>query len=688
MGLVQVLNNTQLDEKEKKEAVIKKEVESTTSTNQPVLSALASHIRGCWLKAQDAKRDIEQQFLRNMRQKKGEYEPSKLAAIRSMKSSEIFLMITDVKCRNFKDWVKDVLFQPGSRCWGIEPTPLPDVPEWIENSVYAAAMKHYFEEVQNQAMQTGQQIPVEIVGMMVKENMPDILDEVQKAIQEKSKEIVEKMEDKIDDQLTEGGFYKALEECIPDIACPGEAIIKGPTFRKEKVKKLVGDPATGKVRVEVQEKIIPQYERVSPFDIYPAPDSNDIDDGFLIEKTSLTGTSLSSLIGVPGYSEEAIRRVLVQYNSGGLREWTAIDTERAEIERKNTSQIWDSDKVDCLVFWGEVQGSVLLEWGMKAKDVPDPDIYHNICAWLVGTEVIKAMLNPDPLGKKPYSKAAFDDSNGGFWGCGLPEKIVDAQAAANASARALVNNVGIASGPLVEVNTDRITGDTSLYPWKVFQSTNDQMSQNTPAMRVYSIQMVSVELMNVLEKWAKIADEHSGVPAYAHGDENVGGAGNTASGLSMLMTSAARGIKGVIKSIDTKIIAPTVERQYYLNIDKVENASLVGDYKVVARGSSSLIAKEQQSMRRNEFMRATQNPIDLQIMGAEGRRYLLKDTAKSLELDVDKVVPEATNIPPAATPPGVVPPPGTAPATLNAAGEPVAGQDFNLQKGGANAPAG
>jgi hypothetical protein len=203
--------------------------------------------------------------------------------------------------------------------------------------------------------------------------------------------------------------------------------------------------------------------------------------------------------------------------------------------------------------------------------------------------------------------------------------------------------------------------------------------------------MVAGELLTVYTKFSEIADEHSGVPAYAHGGENVGGAGDTASGLSMLMTSAARGIKGVIKAIDNGIIQPTVERQYYANIGQFELAHLIADYKIVAKGSSSLIAKEQQAMRKTEFLQMTQNPIDLSIMGIEGRKYLLKDAGKALEIDVDKAFPAAPpqspmapavpGMAPGAMPgmmPGVPAPQlGAAQQTLNPAGEPVAGQDFN-----------
>ena len=261
---------------------------------------------------------------------------------------------------------------------------------------------------------------------------------------------------------------------------------------------------------------------------------------------------------------------------------------------------------------------------------------------------------------------------------------------------------------MVEINDDRVPGGADPAPLRVWHSTNDTMANSAPAIQIWNIPLIADKLMVIFTQFRKITDEDSGVPGYAHGDADVGGAGNTASGLSMLMTSSSRGIKGVIKTIDVKMIEPIVTRQYDLNIGQVENAALIGDFKIKATGSSSLIAKEQQAIRRSEFLRATQNNIDYAIMGPDGRRYLLQDTARALELDADKAVPDLPPQPPQGGPLAAAlnpapPAPGTpaAPAapghptnqprpaqpprgrTLGPGGEPVSGQDFNLRGRGA-----
>ena len=66
-----------------------------------------------------------------------------------------------------------------------------------------------------------------------------------------------------------------------------------------------------------------------------------------------------------------------------------------------------------------------------------------------------------------------------------------------------------------------------------------------------------------------------------------------------------------------------------------------GDFKVVAKGAIGLIHKETLQMRRNEFLMATANPIDSQIVGPEGRAYLLRELARGLQMDTEKIVPDA-----------------------------------------------
>jgi hypothetical protein len=151
--------------------------------------------------------------------------------------------------------------------------------------------------------------------------------------------------------------------------------------------------------------------------------------------------------------------------------------------------------------------------------------------------------------------------------------------------------------------------------------------------------MKAAELMGVYNQFAKQADEVTGIPNYIYGGGAGGsGAGRTASGLSMLMDNAAKGIKAAILSID-HVVSMVVSRFYVHNMMYNPDPYIKGDFRVISTGAMGLVHKEQIQVRRNEFLAATANPVDLQIVGPQGRAYLLRELAKGLQMDTDKLVP-------------------------------------------------
>jgi len=285
---------------------------------------------------------------------------------------------------------------------------------------------------------------------------------------------------------------------------------------------------------------------------------------------------------------------------------------------------------------------MLIDWGLTEEDIPDPAREYDANVWVVGNYVIKAVLNYDPLGEKPYSKTSFIKRPGSFWGSGIPEIIEDLQNICNAAARALVNNMGVSSGPQVEVNLERIPPNediTQIFPWKIWQVTNDPVGSSAPAVRFTQPESNANELLGVYEKFSRMADDHSGIPAYVYGDLNVQGAGRTSSGLSMLMGAAGKGIRQVVMHIDMDVVKPIVKRQFIYNMRYDPDESIKGDAEVVARGAINLAVKETVNVRRIEFLNATANPIDIEILGKDGRAAILREVAKGLHMPVDEIIP-------------------------------------------------
>jgi hypothetical protein len=640
-----------------------------------VETALAAYIHGCWDRAKFAKQEITERLLKCERQRRGVYDPDKQMEIAKTGGSDIYMRLSDIKCRAAASWIKDVMTVSGQRPFDLTVSHDPEVPPEIRMSI--------IDLVKTEAMdylQSGMAIHPETFRV----RMEQVHDEILVKLREEAKNNAQRMRDKIDDQMSDGNFDAAFRDYIDDFVTYPCAILKGPVVRRRK--KMTWGPGYTPV---VTTTFVREFARVAPFDIYPSPNSGGPNDGWLIERHRLSRSELQSMKGVPGYNDENIDQALERFGDQGFRTWLMGDQERDNLEGKPHSRLYNDAVIEALEFWGSVSGEKLLDWGMPKSDIKS-DKEYEINAWQIGPYVIKAVLNPDPLGKRPYEVSQWNEIPGAFWGVALPEQMRDVQMMCNASARALANNMGIASGPQVEVTVDRLPDGedvTSIYPWKLWQVTTDRTGGGQPAVRFYQPNMNADVLMNVYAQFAKQADEVTGIPNYVYGSSGVSGAGRTASGLSMLMDNAAKGIKQAIATID-RAVAGVVKRLYIHNMMFDQDEYIKGDFQVVAKGAMGLIAKEQISLRRNEFLQATANPVDLQIVGMEGRAYLLREVAKSLQMDTDKIVKdpevlkfEAEQAQMAQAAMAAQQPQPEAPVTVDQAGNPAGGTDSNTMNG-------
>ena len=606
---------------------------------QPAVTGLAGYVQSCWTKAKMSKLSIEQDMLRAVRAKKGEYDPQKLALIREQGGSEIYMMLFSTKARQASALIKDVMIGAGTeKPWTLKPDPKPDISPELIAQVAQEALKLVM-----QAETSGLPLSPDDIRQMLK----DYRDKVQSQTMEIARERCGRMEDLMETQTVEGGWIEGLEEFIDDLAVFKTAFLKGPVIRKRtKAKWVAQPPVEGQPQgyeLTLIDDLSLEWERVDPFMIYPAGWSRDVNDAFLIERHKMQRGDLSALIGVEGYSEDAIRAVLDQFGDTGLHDWLMIDTARMVPEgRSPTQAVQTADTIDAIQFWGPVSGKRLLEWGMDPLKVTDPAKEYEAEVWQIGPHTIKAAINADPLKRRPYYGTGYERVPGAFWHNSLYDTIADVCDMCNGAARALANNLGIASGPQVQVNVDRLPAGekiTQMFPWKLWQTLSDPNGGTSDAIKFFQPQSNAQELMMVYQQFSVMADEQSGIPRYMTGGDAAGGAGRTASGLSMMLSNASKTIKAVIGNIDLNVIDKSINRLYFYNMRYSDNPDLKGAVNVMARGALSLISKETAQVRVSEFLARTANPLDQQIMGPEGRAYLLRENARTLSLDTDKVVP-------------------------------------------------
>ena len=598
-------------------------------------SALAGHIKACFDEAERAKQqEINERLLDCQRLRRGKYSAQEKAEIDQQGGSDIFINLTNIKCRAAESWIKDIVLAQGiDKPWTLEATPIPELPAELKVSVARVA-------AQEEAMAVAAGAVVHPDAFA--ERKDELIKEVLEKMNGVAAERVKNMERLIDDQMKEGGFLAAFRDFISDFCTFPTAFLKGPVVRKRRT--LTWGPEG----ITVVESLVREFERVSPFDMYPAPDAVTVNQGYLIQRHRLFVQDLEAMRGVEGYKDSAIDEAIKQYADKGFSVVRNSDAERDELESRPMGAVNHRSTIEALQFWGPITGEMLKLWAgadaaaLNFDKLKDTTTYE-IEGWLVGGHVIKAMLNPDPMGKRPYDKASWDDVPGSFWGQSPPEIMSDVQRMINACARALANNMAIASGPQVEVDVSRLppgtTGIEDIYPWKIWQTTADRSGGGHKAVNFFQPDSHASELQATMDWFYRKADEVTGIPNYAYGSSAVAGAGRTASGLSMLMENASKGIRQAIANVDVAL-SELITRMFSHNMLFEADDSIKGDCKIVAKGAMGLIAREALQARRNEFLQATTNPIDAGIMGAQGRAYLLRELGRGLQMDIDKIVPD------------------------------------------------
>lgn len=600
-----------------------KQVEGLAMTN------LTAYVRSCYSDAQSAKTMITARLLKCERQRRGEYDPEKLAQIRQTGGSDIFMMLTDIKCRAAESWIKDVLMNAADKPWSMRPTPIPDLPPEVKDGI--------IEMVVQEAMMVQQQMGMGMLPEAVDARMDELYKQVNQALEDKAKEAAQNMEKKIADILAESKFEDTYHDVIDDFVTYPSCVLKGPVVRRTKQLKW-GHGYTPEVSSEIGRG----FYRVSPFDIFPCPGATGQNDEYICERVRLNRKTLQEMIGQPGNNDEQIKAVLDLYGRNGLKNWRDGDSELERLQGKDATH-HSRGLIEGVEFWGTVSGKMLMEWGMEGLD-EYRDYEANV--WVVGPYTIRCVLNSDPLGRRPYEVASFVKIPGAFWGKALPELMSDVQAMCNAAARSLANNMSVASGPQVEVDISRLPVGatvTGIHPWKVWQTTSNAGNGNTPAVRFYQPDMNADALLNIYMYFQKIADEVTGVPNYLYGSSQASGAGRTASGLSMLMENAAKGIKHAILSLD-RCVASMLGRLFEHLMIYDPDQNIKGDMKIVPSGVVATIIKDNVQLRRQEFLQATTNPVDIQILGQEGRAELLRQLAKGLDMDVNDIIPSKEKI--------------------------------------------
>lgn len=607
--------------------------------NEP---ALTGHVRLAWQHAKLARSKIDLKLLDCLRARRGVYSPAELARAAEANGgmNVVWADLTESKCRGASAWIREIVLPAGERPWGMDATPVPDLPKEVKSKVVADAIRQAQETMQQAAQAGGGVMSPDEFRQLVRDLGDKLRDDAERTYKKQASVRAKRMEQVIADRMAQGGYEKALDAFIEDFVTYPAAFLKGPIYsRKPQLSWADG------WKPKVSHNPVPTWAHVSPFDAYPAPGATDPQKGDFIERVRFRRGELHGMKGLPGYRDDQIDAALRDYTNGRMEGWLFTESERQRLTQESLyAWISPAGVIDALSYWGSVPGWKLMSWGVATTDgkpVEETREYE-VNVLLCGRYILYAALNPHPLGARPYRKACYDEIPGAFWGRSIPDLAGMSQKVCNATLSALADNLSIASGPQSWVHMDRLAdGEQSMeqFPWKVWQLKSDPTQGVNPGIGFFQPNDNAASLMAVYEKFKVEADDTTGVPRYTYGNESVGGAGNTLGGLSILMTNAAKGLRRAIGNIDLNVIGPTVNDAFVNEMMFNPDVSIKGDCVVTPRGAAAILIREAAQQRMIQFLGMTANPVDAQIIGPRNRAALLREVAATLQLPVDAVVP-------------------------------------------------
>lgn len=579
--------------------------------------SLAAYVKSMFDRSAGARQTIEDKWLNALRQYKGVYSPEVLERMDPLRS-KAFVRMTRTKVKTVDSRLTDLLFPAnGDKNWAIEPTPLPQF-----NAKKEAAI------VQLVSQEQGEQItPDELYVMM----------------QDEAKRQAGKMSKVIEDQLAELRYREIMRDVVHSGNLYGTGVLKGPLVSISENRQYYKKEKNG----DKEKWILQDYDTITPFvenvriwDIYPDMDATSPQDcRFVIQRRKMDKHDIVGLTKRSDFSVDLISMYLSEHPNGDYRK-KDFETELSSLGDVIDSGIASADyskKYEVLEFWGYVDADEIERAGV---DVPEDmrgqvEIAANI--WVLGDHVIKASLMPIEGVKWPYFFYYYDKDETSIFGEGIPSIMSDVQELINSAFRAMLDNAAISAGPQVEVNLDLLSEDEDprdIYPFKVWMRTGEGADAANPALRVFQLPSYTTEFERMIELFRSYGDEVTSIPRTMWGEAS-GGAGRTASGMSMLMGSANITIKDQVKNFDDGITKPFITAMYHWNMKFNSDNDVKGDYAVVARGTSSLIAKEVRAQSLINFAQITNNQVDL---GTVRRPNIIRSIAESLDLSDDNLV--------------------------------------------------
>ena len=615
---------------------------------------LVGIIQGRFYQAEEARNSDERRWIKAYENYRGLY--NKTVKFRESEKSRIFVKITKTKVLAAYGQLVDVIFGTGKFPIGIQETKIPEgelgqanldinnplaglespqtnleLPDDIGNRIDNPYDVGY--EGDGRTLKPGATFGLgvfsEPIEDQVAENLVEGFSPNPQALEiSPAQKAARRMEKLIHDQIDESKGSSEIRNALLEASLLGTGIIKGPfNFNKKLNKWEVGED--GERNYSPLEVRVPRIEFVSCWDFYPDPSATSIEEcEYVVHRHKMNKSQLRQLRNMPYFNEDAIRNCLME---GPNYQEKDFESQLKDDARQDEYQ----SNFEVIEYWGIMDAEYAREVGIELDDSIDDLDEVQINAWICGSQLLRAVINPFTPYRLPYHAFPYERNPYNFFGIGVAENMDDSQQIMNGHARMAVDNLAMAGSLVFDVDESALVGGQSMeiYPGKIFRR-----QAGMPGQAIHGVKFPNTapENMMMFDKFRQLADEQTGIPSYSHGQTGVQSMTRTASGMSMLLGAASLNIKTVVKNLDDFLLRPLGESFFQWNMQFFEGSlDVEGDLEVRATGTNSLMQKEVRSQRLTMFLQTAQSPAIAPFVKIS---KLVSELAYSLDLDPDEIL--------------------------------------------------
>ena len=411
----------------------------------------------------------------------------------------------------------------------------------------------------------------------------------------KQNEIAAKeMEREIEDQLTEEKYGLKCRKAMEDRVILGTGVLKGPVPATDsKLTYEVAQDEMGNIQTipvyTVQNR--PVIERVDPWMFFPDDTVNDIKDACdAIELHPMSKSQLAKLLQNPGFDKDAVKQCLqmepASYTNETFSEYSTLTDSGVNFLR---------NKYAVLEYHGPITIDQLGALGIEPSYDPLGDTFYGE-VWVCQGVVLRVELEAiSGLYQLPYMVCPWEKDPNSIFGFSLPQTIKDPQRIAQVTLDMILENASISSGPIAIINKSFIEpfdGDWTLYPNKLFGTTDYTLQNVAQAMTFIDVPNMSNQLFPILQFAREVAQEESTVPLLANGLQSAQVGSDSATGLAIMQQNQTTVSDFKAEEWDDSVTEPLIQRMYHWNMQYNAKPELIGDFDVDVKSSTEYRNKQ------------------------------------------------------------------------------------------------